>query len=155
MNGHGEDRPARSDYTREDRIELYRLLNDCVAMMKDSLDLNGDDWMVLRHIELGNYERKPYDLTTLSQAVDVPRTTVSRRVGKLVEMGFHERVYDGRRATFRATDRVAVDLEPVVHDIIDQLRKYVSDVERREGGRSDLPKDNPVANGYVGLMPRE
>lgn len=155
MDGHGENTSVRADYTRQDRMELYRLLNDCVAMMKDSLDLSGDDWMVLRHIELGNYERKPYDLTTLSQAVDVPRTTVSRRVGKLVEMGFHERVYDGRRATFRGTDKVTEDLEPVVDDIIDQLRKYVSDVERRKDARPELPQDKPAANGYAGLMPRE
>lgn len=155
MYGHREDRPEPLDYTQQDRIELYRLLNDCVEMMKHSLDLSGDDWMVLRHIELGNHEKKPYDLTTLSQAVDIPRTTVSRRVGKLVEMGFHERVYDGRRATFRGTDRVSGDLAPVVHEMIDRLRAYAAKLERRHETPTARPGDQAVPNGYAGLMPRE
>ena len=149
MDGQREKSPVRLDYTPQDRMELYQLLNDCVAMMRDSLELSGDDWMILRHIELGNHENKPYDLTTLSQAVSIPRTTVSRRVGKLVEVGFHERVYEGRRATFRGTDRVADDLEPVVHDIIDRMRAYADDLERRHDRGRGLPDSKPAANGYA------
>lgn len=132
MNGIYDNKAEPREYTQQDRMEFYRLLNKCVAKMQDALELSDDDWTIARHIELGNHEQRPYDLTTLSQAVGIPRTTVSRRVGKLVEMGLHERIYRGRRATFRATPRIDERMVPVVHEMIKMFSEFISEVEQRQ-----------------------
>lgn len=129
MEGVSEAAPRRLAYSEQDRMGLYRLLNRCSALIESGL--SSDDWLIERHIALGNHENRPYDLTTLSDAVGMPRTTVSRRVATLVELGFYERVYQGRRATFRATERIEREVAPAVDEIIRLLRSYAAELEKR------------------------
>ncbi|MER8510923.1 helix-turn-helix domain-containing protein [Mesorhizobium sp. M0894] len=86
--------PAKERVRRTAVIEL--VLGICAEMV--ALGDNRDLHLVLMAIRLGNYQKRPMDVTGLAAATSLPRTTVIRHIKALEELGRITVVNTGRRA---------------------------------------------------------
>ncbi|MER9596096.1 helix-turn-helix domain-containing protein [Mesorhizobium sp. M0244] len=86
--------PAKERLKRVAVIELVL----GVAAEFDKLGDGRNLHLVLMAIRLGNYQKRPMDVTALAAATGLPRTTVIRHIRELVELDRIKVVISGRRA---------------------------------------------------------
>ncbi|MER8418760.1 hypothetical protein [Mesorhizobium sp. M0199] len=86
--------PAKERLRRVAVIELILGTNAELAALGDSRDLH----VVLMAIRLGNYQKRPMDVTALAAATSLPRTTVIRHIKALEGLDRIKVVNAGRRA---------------------------------------------------------
>ena len=68
-----------------DRVEFFELSRDMVA--EHGKTFEHIDWRILREIAVGaKRSRYPHTLTSLSDAMDMPRQTVTGRIEALVKL---------------------------------------------------------------------
>ncbi|AIK68479.1 hypothetical protein Lo5R7ANS_09 [Mesorhizobium phage vB_MloP_Lo5R7ANS] len=84
---------AKERMKRSAVIEL--ILGACIEL--DKLGESRDLHVVLMAIRLGNYQKRPMDVTALAAASGLPRTTVIRHIKALEELGRIKVVNTGRR----------------------------------------------------------
>lgn len=90
------------------------------------------DALIVRTIIVGDIQGRPYDLSALAGVLDIPVSTVHRRVTELVERDLLERVAVGRSVYMKPTLKTRVAMDQTFDDMLATLtRLYRGDVGSR------------------------
>lgn len=84
--------PWRHIEHRKERLPAYRLLVKIMQLTRGEILGSVDDVMIAACVGLGHAEARPMNATKIAHYLDMPRSTVVRRLDVLVENGFIVRV---------------------------------------------------------------
>lgn len=90
------------------------------------------DALIVRTIIVGDIQGRPYDLSALAGVLDIPVSTIHRRVNDLVERNLLERSAVGRSVYLKPTVQTRKALDMTFDDMLATLtRLYRGDVGSR------------------------
>ncbi len=78
--------------------------------------------LIIRTVIAGENQGRLYDISAIANVLDLPLTTVHRKVRELEEMRFLYRQRDGRSAYLRPTQRTCVKLDKSFEEMIRAVR---------------------------------
>lgn len=81
------------------------------------------DALIVRTIVVGKMEGRLFDLSALSSTLDLPVSTLHRKVGNLEDTGYLKRERKGRSTYLVPTERTCVQLDKSFEDMISTLRR--------------------------------
>lgn len=92
------------------------------------------DALIIRTIIVGDIQGRLYDLSALASVLDIPVSTVHRRVAELVERNFLERAAVGRSVYLKPTHQTRATMDRTFDDMVATLtRLYRGDIGSRCG----------------------
>ena len=107
-----------------------------------------EDHLALRPIILAEWDGKPHDLSSLAVNACMPRTTLYRRVHRLIEAGVITKQQDGRRVVLRVSplgyDKVCSLLDQALAETLGVAREIAGrdQVETSQCGERRVSKIN-------------
>lgn len=81
------------------------------------------DCLIVRTAVQGQLQGRPYDLSALATALELPIGTVHRKVGELVAAGYLNREAVGKSVYVAPTDKACVKLDQSFETMISTLRR--------------------------------
>lgn len=88
------------------------------------------DALIIRTIFVGYIQNKPFDLSALTNFLDLPIATIHRKVRKIEEMGFIQSIRKGRSLFLYPTDKTELDLDKSFDEMISTLtRLYKTNIK--------------------------
>lgn len=79
--------------------------------------------LIVRTVIKGQFEGKLYDLSALGAVLDLPVASVHRKVRKLVEDGYLQRLPRGKSVYLMPTEKTCVTLDKSFDDMISTLQR--------------------------------
>ena len=122
-----------SQYTDDDLISFFKLLDSIINRVMRAEGISRPDFSVLRLATTGALEGRPYDLSSLSAASGLSRATVMRRVRTMVARGLLEESWHGPRCMVLPAATTSERLRPLFESLIDMTVAYSHRVEARNG----------------------
>jgi len=85
------------------------------------------DALIIRTAVVGEMQHRPYDLSALAAVLDLPISTIHRKVRKLIKAGFlvHEKA--GRSIYLHPTARTRQELDKSFEEMVGTLRRLYRD----------------------------
>lgn len=80
--------------------------------------------LIVRTVVQGQLEGRPYDLSALSGVLDLPMTTVHRKVGELVDAGCLVRRRRGKSVYLEPTDQACASLDQFLTAMLETLDRF-------------------------------
>ncbi|GGE87877.1 helix-turn-helix transcriptional regulator [Stappia taiwanensis] len=81
------------------------------------------DALIIRTVIVGENQRRLYDLSALAGVLDLPLSTVHRKVRELEAAGFLTSERKGRSTYLRPTDKTCVEFDKSFQDMIGTLQR--------------------------------
>lgn len=85
------------------------------------------DALIIRTTVVGEMQHRPYDLSALAIVLDLPISTVHRKVKNLIETGFLLQEKTGRSSYVRPTARTRQTLDKSFEEMVSTLRRLYCD----------------------------
>lgn len=79
--------------------------------------------LIVRTVVKGQFEGKLYDLSALAAVLDLPVTSAHRKIHKLVEDGYVQRLPHGKSVYLAPTEKTCVTLDKSFDDMISTLQR--------------------------------
>lgn len=79
--------------------------------------------LIIRTVIKGQFEGRLYDLSALAAALDLPVTSVHRKVHELVGDGYLQRLPRGKSVYLAPTEKTCVTLDKSFDDMISTLQR--------------------------------
>jgi len=79
--------------------------------------------LIIRTVIAGENQGRLYDLSAIANVLDLPLSTVHRKVRELEEMEFLFRQRDGRSTYLRPTSRTCVEMDKSFDEMVGTLRR--------------------------------
>ena len=112
----------RTDVRAEVQSQIIECLNRFYAM-ETGMWGKPVDCLIIRTVVQGRLQGKLYDLSALAEVLDLPISTLHRKVGSLVESGYLRRQPEGKSIYIAPTDKTSVSLDRSFDTMIDTLRR--------------------------------
>ncbi|MCV2883000.1 ArsR family transcriptional regulator [Actibacterium sp. XHP0104] len=120
---------AHLDVRAEVQAQIIECLNRFYAM-ETGMWGKPIDCLIIRTVVQGNLQGKLYDLSALSEVLDLPISTLHRKIGQLVEDGFLRRHPVGKSIYIAPTDQTCISLDKSFDAMVDTLRRlYKGDID--------------------------
>lgn len=112
-------------YSEEDRLRFYRCMTRIFQMERE---LGGTmiDAIILRAAAIGRLENRPMSVSSLASYVNLPRQTVSRRVGWLARHGMMTTRRVGNRTIVETTEKAKRSSLRFANDAIAETIEFVN-----------------------------
>lgn len=114
--------------TRAFVLAVLRLVNGVQDMERRLLD-DPISALLLRRVAQGQLEGRPFDVSSLALAVDIPAPTVSRRVMQLIHQDLLTRRRVGRSYRLMVTPKACAAMHPMLPDLRRSVRRFVLDFD--------------------------
>lgn len=85
------------------------------------------DALIIRTAVVGDMQHRPYDLSALAAVLDLPISTIHRKVKNLVESGFLVQEKTGRSIYLHPTSRTREELDKSFEEMVGTLRRLYRD----------------------------
>ncbi|WP_380994559.1 ArsR family transcriptional regulator [Sedimentitalea sp. HM32M-2] len=120
----------RSDAMRaEVQAQIIECLNRFYAM-ETGMWGSPVDCLIIRTVVQGKIQGKLYDISALSDVLDLPISTLHRKIGFLVNNGFLVREPRGKSVYISPTDRTKIALDKSFETMVATLRRlYKGDID--------------------------
>lgn len=108
------------------RTEVQRQIIECLNRfyaMETGMWGKPVDCLIVRTVIQGSLQSKPYDLSALAAALDLPVGTIHRKVSELVEAGFIARKPAGKSVYLAPTDATCAKLDASFETMVTTLRR--------------------------------
>ena len=111
-------------YSRDDQIRALELIDSVLVQVGHAMDIDRNDFALIRSAIVAEGQGRLHDLSSLAEAVGMPRTTVLNRVNVLVARGLLMEVRRGRRCLILGTEDTVELLRPILEKMIDRTLDY-------------------------------
>jgi AraC-like DNA-binding protein len=121
-------------YSLEDRIELFKLIDNLLRTGATKLDVSVDEFIIILQMTIAENdagEGKPPTLNAIARRFGISRQTLDRRIDHLVERGIYERYLEGKRVSTRVRPRIDQEIRLTTVDMIADVDAYIRGVEAR------------------------
>tara|TARA_R110000787_G_scaffold230169_1_gene337649 strand:+ start:798 stop:1175 length:378 start_codon:yes stop_codon:yes gene_type:complete len=117
------------EYSENDRLQFYRCMTRIFQMERE---LGGSmiDAIILRAAAIGRLEGRPMSVSALASYVNLPRQTVSRRIGKLTRLGLMTTRRDGNRTVVDTTEKAKRNSLKFAGDAIAETVDFVRGLDK-------------------------
>lgn len=126
----GDEDVQRSEAMRaEVQAQIIECLNRFYAM-ETGMWGSPVDCLIIRTVVQGKIQGKLYDLSALSDVLDLPISTLHRKIGFLVNSGFLMREPRGKSVYISPTDSTKIALDKSFETMVATLRRlYKGDID--------------------------
>lgn len=123
-----------AQYCLEDKIELFKLMDDILRTGASALDVSVDEFIIILQMTIAEHdagEGKPPTLNAIARRFGISRQTLDRRIDHLVERGIYERYLEGKRVSTRVRPEIDHEIRLTSIDMIAAVDAYIRGVESR------------------------
>jgi DNA-binding MarR family transcriptional regulator len=111
-------------YNDQQRVAFFEVLCE-LQKMASSLGLKLLHFILLTEIAAGDTEGTPWDITSLSLHLGLPRETVARTILTLTKKGWMEPRHASRRIVYVRTKEGIKYWRPRAHEMMERMIGYV------------------------------
>ncbi|MFG6660317.1 ArsR family transcriptional regulator [Sulfitobacter sp. 915] len=113
----------------EVQAQIIECLNRFYAM-ETGMWGNPIDCLIIRTVVQGKLQGKLYDISALSEVLELPISTLHRKIGNLVENGFLQREPRGKSIYISPTDITNISLDKSFENMVSTLQRlYKGDIK--------------------------
>lgn len=84
--------------------------------------------LILRTIIQGHLQKLPYDLSSLSESLELPLTTVHRKVHDLIDAGYIEQANSGRSMPLLPTEKTKASFNKSFGEMMDTIARLYNKI---------------------------
>ena len=122
MAGEDDSEQMRAAIRAEVQGQIIECLNRFYAM-ETGMWGKPVDCLIIRTVVQGRLQGKLYDLSALAEVLDLPISTLHRKIGELVESGFLSREPRGKSIYIAPTDTTNIALDQSFDSMVNTLRR--------------------------------